>query len=170
MASTPDGFLPNSITGVYAASRRSAFVVAAGTPARPIAVAVTPTTIVWAGGKQKLGDLSGCSIGDSVFAETVFTNLGSRVALWLETNLTVYWGTVTKVSDRALSVATAYGYDNSSGKTEEMQIVDMTQIVSAPAVGQSIYCVAGTARPDTANPGTIWARYVETWDSSDDWS
>lgn len=169
IASTPDGFLPTSIGGVFLASRPSSFVVAAGQPMRPVAVAITPSTLVWAGGMEKQGDLSGCSVGDSLFAETAFSSNGGRVALWVETNLAVYWGTIAGVSENTLTVTTS-DYGSGQGATLDIQIVSMTLLSSTPTIGQSIYCVAGTESPDPANPGLIWGRYVETWNAVGSWS
>jgi hypothetical protein len=163
-ASTPDGFLPNSIQGLLVSARGNSFVLAAGPSLQPIRVTLQPGTDVWAGGYHRQGDASLCNVGDNVFAETAFTPGGARVAKWLEANSAVYWGVVRAVTPTSVTVATKLGYGNGAGATLEIRYMPMTNLTTgAPNVGDSIYCVATTSSPSNANPGTIWARYVETW-------
>jgi hypothetical protein len=169
MASTPDGFLPTSVSGLFAGSRPGSVVLAAGSKLQPVSIAVTPQTMVWAGGKQLMGNLSNCKVGDSTFVATAFTSLGTRVALWMETNLAVFWGVAVASSDTTLTVATSPGYSVGNGATVEILYAAMTEMAAQPVAGESVYCVTTTSSPDLSNPGTIWARYVESWATAGAW-
>jgi hypothetical protein len=161
-ATTPDGFLPDSITGLFAAARSSSFVLLAGPHQQPVTVGIGPNTHVWVADAHRLGDLRGCNVGDVVFAATSFGPLGGRVASFVEVNAAAYWATVTAVKGNTLVCTTASRRTEAPSSQIEIQITPMTTTESGlPVAGNGIYCVATKSTP--RNPSRIWARFIETF-------
>jgi hypothetical protein len=161
-ASTPDGFLPNSIAGVFASAAPGSMVLIAGPDQKAVTVGVHPAAPVWVGAVPAQGDVSACRPGDLVFAATSFGPLGGRIASFVEVNSSAYWATVTGVAGRRLSCRTVARTNKPSTDIE----IEMTPATVAengvPVVGDGIYCVATQATP--TNPKVIWARFIETFD------
>lgn len=158
---TPDGFLPNSIGGVFAASGPASFVLIAGPSQTAVTVSLTPSTLVAAGDSVLVGDVSKCNAGDRAFVATSFNPIGGRVASFVEVNAATYWAIVTGVRGNTL-MCTTTDWGSARNSDIEIELMPMTATDNGlPAVGDGIYCVATKSTPQ--NPERIWARFLEVF-------
>lgn len=160
-ASTPDGFLPDSVGGIFASAGPSSIVVIGGPQQRAVTIAITPNTTVFAGGRIAAGDVSSCNPGDHVFVATTFNSVGGRVATFIEVNAATYWATVTAVNGNTLTCSTSKWSDTPNSVVEIEITPATTTDKGLPVPGNGIYCVATKATP--SNPTRVWARFIETF-------
>jgi hypothetical protein len=150
----PDGFLPGTVIGTYVAARPPMFLLSAGSPARAVKILLQPSTRVTAGGYRVLGDLSHSKIGDELSVATRIDATGTRVALFVDSNLRTYWGTVTTIAGNVITCQTG-SYGASKWSTVSFSLVPYSQVDPAmPQVGDAIYCAATCSEAQHAN--YIW--------------